>query len=366
MTSLLEVRDIVKKFYARYAVFLLPIVKFVVAFLMICTINSKLGYMDRLDNLAIVLILSLTTSILPSGVMVFIGALLCMLHLYALSLETAIVGLCFFLILFLLFFRFAPKYSLVVVLTPLMFVMKIPYVLPVVLGLVATPVAAISAACGIAVYYFLAMIIGNAPTLLTMGDTEMSAKIRLLLDGILANKSMLVIVMAFAITVVVVYMIRRLPMDYNWTIAMVAGAIVNLVILLVGDLIYDTSNFSALQAILGALLAVAVGKVVEFFRFCVDFGRAENVQFEDDEYYYYVKAVPKMVMAAPAKTVKRINAQTSSARSVTTERTARGTDKSETGSEVRRPRPDKNAGARSVTINSIEDSEDTDDFEELF
>ena len=33
------------------------------------------------------------------------------------------------------------------------------------------------------------------------------------------------------------------------------------------------------------------------------------MQFEDDEYYYYVKAVPKMTVAAPEKTVKKINSQ---------------------------------------------------------
>ena len=41
----------------------------------------------------------------------------------------------------------------------------------------------------------------------------------------------------------------------------------------------------------------------------MDYTRTEMVQFEDDEYYYYVKAVPKNVLAAPQKKVKRINKQ---------------------------------------------------------
>ena len=49
--------------------------------------------------------------------------------------------------------------------------------------------------------------------------------------------------------------------------------------------------------------------VVEFFEFNLDYNRTEIVQFEDDEYYYYVKAVPKNVIMAPEKTVKRINKQ---------------------------------------------------------
>ena len=40
--------------------------------------------------------------------------------------------------------------------------------------------------------------------------------------------------------------------------------------------------------------------------FNVDYSRTEYVQFEDDEYYYYVKAVPKNTVTAPQKRVKTI------------------------------------------------------------
>ncbi len=45
---------------------------------------------------------------------------------------------------------------------------------------------------------------------------------------------------------------------------------------------------------------------MEFLFFCVDYSRTENIQFEDDEYYYYVKAVPKVGVSAPEKKVKHI------------------------------------------------------------
>ena len=47
--------------------------------------------------------------------------------------------------------------------------------------------------------------------------------------------------------------------------------------------------------------------IVKFFVFSVDYTRKERLQFEDDEYYYYVKAVPKSSVTIPEKTVKRIN-----------------------------------------------------------
>jgi hypothetical protein len=38
----------------------------------------------------------------------------------------------------------------------------------------------------------------------------------------------------------------------------------------------------------------------------VDYSRTERVQFEDDEYYYYVKAVPKNTVEPAAPRVKKI------------------------------------------------------------
>ncbi len=49
------------------------------------------------------------------------------------------------------------------------------------------------------------------------------------------------------------------------------------------------------------------GLVLELFLFSVDYSRSERLQFEDDEYYYYVKAIPKVAMTTPEKTVKKIN-----------------------------------------------------------
>ncbi len=47
--------------------------------------------------------------------------------------------------------------------------------------------------------------------------------------------------------------------------------------------------------------------MIQFFFFNLDYTRTERVQFEDDEYYYYVKAVPKRYVSAKAKTVKKIS-----------------------------------------------------------
>lgn len=395
MTALLELRENLKKIYSRNEAFILPVIKFLLSFIVLSIINGKMGYMTKIDNMAIVLIVSLLCSFLPTGFMVVFAMLFTLLHMYALSIETAAVGLVVFLLLYLLFLRFTAKEALVVVLTPVLCMLKLPYVMPVAMGLIGTPASCVSVGCGVVVYYLIQTVISNAPTINSMGAEEATAKLRLLIDGMLGNKAMLVMIVAFTVTVIVVYLIRRMSVDHSWTIAMAAGIIIEVLILLVGDLMYDT-NLSILSALLGAIVTVIVCKGIEFFRFCLDYSRTEKVQFEDDEYYYYVKAVPKMTVSAPTNTVKKINTQRrpasqsarpagqgrssgqsrsggqnvrsaeGSARSVVTERTAPAGSRTPYGQQ--NPyRGQEMTGGRSVTISSDHMAQgDSDDYEELF
>lgn len=374
MRNLLEIREKVKLLYSRSEFILVPVLKFMLAFLTICMVNGELGYMSKLDNLGLVLIVSLLCSFLPNGCIVLFAAVFSLMHLYELSLEVAIAGLAIYLIMFLLFFRLNSRDSVILIFTVILLGMKIPYVIPVAVGLLAAPLAAIPVGCGIVVYYMLTNISVNATTISSMGADEATAKLRLVIDGILGNRAMLVLIVAFAITITVVYLIRRMSIDYSWSIAMIAGVIIDLVVLLVGDLMYDT-NLSLGMAILGSVVALIFGKVLEFSRFCVDYSRTEKVQYEDDEYYYYVKAVPKMSVSAASKTVKHINTQRRPVReieededmtiapqrvnrSVVTERTGGGRRSGQA-----RPYQGR-GGSRSVTISS-ETDDSSDDYEEI-
>ncbi|MCI8922808.1 MAG: hypothetical protein HFI45_02235 [Lachnospiraceae bacterium] len=306
MTTLLVAKQYIKNFINKYEVYLKPLMKLTLALASLMMINSKIGYMHRLDNLSIVLIIALMCSFMPMNFIAFVAAGFIILHFYALSLECAAVALVLFLVMFLLYFRFSPKDTLVVVLLPICFVLKIPYVIPLAMGLLGTPASVVSTGCGVMVNYLVNYMSDNATAISAMGEEEITTKLRYVIDGLMDNREMLLTIAAFAITIIVVYIIRRLSVDHAWTIAMIGGAIVNVVVLLVGDLMFDT-NVSIVGIFVGTIISLLIVKVLEFFVFHLDYNRVEKVQFEDDEYYYYVKAVPKITMAAPSKTVKRIN-----------------------------------------------------------
>jgi len=192
MTALLEMRDKLKVFYSRNEFVILPIIKFFVTFVTLLVINGGMGYMTRLNNIAIVLIVALLGSFLPTVCIILFAFLFTMMHMYALSLEVALLGLVVYLLMFLLFFRFSPKDSLVVVLTPVLYVLKIPYIMPIAMGLLGTPASAVSVGCGVVVYYMLAAVTGNAAAINAMNAGDATAKLRLVVDSMLGNKAMLV------------------------------------------------------------------------------------------------------------------------------------------------------------------------------
>ena len=305
MTNLLVFREQLKKLYSKYELYITPLCKFLLALVSLLVINSRIGYMSTLKNAAVVLILALLCSFLPINLTIVIAAAVTLAHLYAFSVECAIVALAVFLLLFILYFRFSPKDTLAVLLTPICFVLKIPYVMPIAVGLIGTPASCVAVASGVIVYYMLAGMNESASVLNTFDADGMVDKFRYCIDTLMGNRAMMVAIVAFAATVLVVWFIRRLSIDHAWTIAMITGALLNILILLFGDLMYST-DISIIGLILGSIVSVLLVKVLQFFVFNVDYSRTEMVQFEDDEYYYYVKAVPKNTVATPEKRVKTI------------------------------------------------------------
>ena len=131
MTKLLEIKDQLIRFYSKYETYLYPIVKFAVALALFTVINTNIGFMEKISRFPVALLLALVCAILPTGAILWIGAIVVLADMYALSMEVALTALILFAILFFVYFRFAPKDGLTVVLTPLCFKLYIPYVMPV-------------------------------------------------------------------------------------------------------------------------------------------------------------------------------------------------------------------------------------------
>lgn len=55
------------------------------------------------------------------------------------------------------------------------------------------------------------------------------------MKSLIFNRLMLAMIAASLVSVIVVYLIRRLSVDYAWIIAIVAGAVAQLAVVFIGD-----------------------------------------------------------------------------------------------------------------------------------
>ena len=308
MATLLEFREKMKLWLGKYDIYIFPVLKFIIALITFLMINGYLGFMSRLKNPGIVLILALMCSILPVNMIAVLGAVLILAHAYALSLEAFVIAFVLIVVMFLLFFRTSSQYGYLLFLTPIAFALKVPYVVPLAMGLVGTPVTAIPVGCGTIVYYLIHYLRLNTTMLSGTEGGDMKQKLMYLIDNVVKNKEMILMAAVFALTITIVYFIKRMSIDYSWSIAIGVGAVSEVIMLLAGSLVMGVS-IKIFPALLGTIAAAVIVLVLQLTLFNLDYSRTEYVQFEDDEYYYYVKAVPKVTIAVPEKKVKKISAQ---------------------------------------------------------
>ena len=305
MVALLELREKLVRFYGKNDVYVTPLMKFLLSLISFMLINANIGYMTKISSMPVAMILAAVCSILPINGMITIAAIIILLHLYELALEVCLVGFLLFAFVYFVYFRFSPKYGYNAVLMPVCYKLGIPYIVPIGSGLLGEAYSVVSVVCGSAVYFFLNGVHANEATL--GGTTEGgTSKIAIAINQLVGNKEMYLVIAVFALATLVVYIVRRMDIDNAWTVAWMSGVIFETVGLIAGYILLGISG-KVLGVILGGVVTCALAVVIQFLFFNVDYTRTERLQFEDDEYYYYVKAVPKAVIAGSNKQVKHFN-----------------------------------------------------------
>jgi len=166
----------------------------------------------------------------------------------------------------------------------------------------------IPASFGIIVYYIIKTASEYQTAITSESASNSMQKFSFIVSSLLNNKEMILLVVAVTFSIIVVYAIRRLSVENAWSYAILSGAIAQFIILVVGKLVMS-AKIDIIFVIIGTVLAVILGYLLQILFFSVDYKRTESVQYEDDEYYYYVKAIPKVNIVNQDVKVKRINAQ---------------------------------------------------------
>lgn len=308
MTKLIEIKNRIFRIWSEYEIYLRYVYKFVIALTLFGLINSSIGFKEEISSFPVTIGLALVCCLLPQGVTLFVAAMLVLIHLYVLSVEVALVTAIIFGIVFLLYFRFSPHDTLLFSITPIFCAMGIPYVLPIGTGLLRKSYSTVALVSGTIIFYFLDGIYQNIKIFqaTTAGAVIESSKMSATVGLLLGNTELYLMVGVFTVSAIAVYTIRKTSMEHAWKIAIVVGVLIQVSGLLIGYILLDITE-KMIGMLVGNILAAIVGFVIEFMFMNLDYSRTERVQFEDDEYYYFVKAIPKKMVASEDKTVTEFN-----------------------------------------------------------
>ena len=320
MTQIYELKDKIIRFHAEYEIYLKYVYKFIVAFALFCLINGKIGFMESIAELPVSLILGLVCSLLPTGVTLLVAAALVVLHLNVLSMEVALAAILIFVFIFFMYFRFAPQDGMIAALTPILHVIGVPYLAVIGTGLLRKVYSVAAVICGTIAFYFVDGIYQNVMSLkMTAAAAGVeAAKITVSVDQLLSNKEMYLSIAVFAVSTIAVYVVHKLNIDHAWKVSILVGTLLQLAGFLAGYLMFDIQG-RWVAMVVGVIVSGILALGIEFFFMDLDYTRTERIQFEDDEYLYYVKAVPKRTVTVTEKSITQFAGFASTGKKKSTE-----------------------------------------------
>lgn len=306
MYFLLEVREKIRKIYGEYNVYIRPAVKFVVALISFLMLNVSIGYMTKINNPFIALLLAVLCAFIPGEFTILILSVFMLAHLYAISAEFCLIALCIILVMYLLFLRFAPKQGYIIIATVILCGLKLYAAVPVIIGIGLGISSAIPVSFGILLYNIIRTASEYEAAITDMSVSDTVQQMSYIAESFVNDKACIVMILAAVVSIVVIGCIKKFTVDNAWTYALVSGALAEFLVLMVGILALD-AKINYISMFIGLIIGAVGGYVCKVLLFSVDYKRTEYVQYEDDEYYYYVKAVPKITLVGQDVRVKQIN-----------------------------------------------------------
>jgi len=185
--------------------------------------------------------------------------------------------------------------------------LRIPLVVPLVLALIAPAKTVVAVVFGTVIYYLIHFVNVNATAFSDVSAGELT-KTSLLLEGVFTNKEFLYSLVVMVVIFAIVYLVKRTPVSRSNDVACGIGTGAFIILMIAANLIFGTITSARIVTIVvGALISGVLAELIHNVVLPLDYSRTNLLQMEDEEYYYYVRAVPKAVIEKESIKVDRIN-----------------------------------------------------------
>ena len=292
MSTLLDIRDAIRDFLRKYDEIISPVFRFIVAYIMFFFINSMYGYEPLFDKSVVVVLLAIICALVSDKIAVLVATLVVLMNVLAVSKELAVLFLVVIIAMYCMYIRLFPDSAWLLILVPILYKLNLTYAIPMIVMMFVGMTGIVPVAFGGIMYYMSVYTKEISDTLKTLPEENDFQAYKYMLDALKDNKQFLVQIIVFAVAIIIGNIFYRLAIDYAWYIGIAVCAVVSMIFFVICGGMLDV-EISIGSVFGGTVLGLIVALVLQVFKSMVDYSRKETVQFEDDEYYYYVKAIPK-------------------------------------------------------------------------
>lgn len=309
MMTLLLLKSRIKTFYEKHYRIVRSVLKVLLVFISLLLVTGNMDYSNILKQYWMMVLLALICGFMPDIVSAAVMFLVVGWEIYSAVPVMGIFVLLIILMYFLLLGRMERGQPYVMLAIPLLSMTGLEYVVPVVVALFVSPAMIPAMFMGIVLQFTMLGVKEYVTVSAEMANTAnldtVLVPFQYIVDYLGHNRVLAVALLAFGVTFASVYLIRRASYKHGSQIAILVGTLMLLAVELFGNIILDL-DINPLRSTVQALAAMIIAYIVQFFRITLDYHGTRKLQFEDDEYYYYVTAIPKYKVAVVDKTVTRI------------------------------------------------------------
>lgn len=310
MKALLIIRNRIETFYNRFSTFLRFALRLLISFFILLAVNNSLGYNTLLSQLWFIIVFSVVCAFVNIRVLPIILGAFTSIQIASLSVGIGLTTFVIMLVMYLLYLRLNAGYGYLMLLMLLMFVIRIPLVIPLVLAVSAPMSSIFVVICGNILYYVLHYISVNSAMLIGYAPSGQIATASVFINGLLTYKEFIYTLLLMALVFIIVYYVKKTNMNHANDMAEAIGAGTYIIFLLITNVILNSLTFQRLRTILiGTVVALIVAILVENIIKPLDFSKAEMLEFDDEGYHYYVRAVPKVALDRETVHITRINSR---------------------------------------------------------
>lgn len=301
MDEILEYRQMLIHFYKRNETLLQILLKGAVSFFIFFKLGSlSFGQLSFGRIILISIFCMALSTVISAGVFLMLVCIVTGVYLSFASIELAVCVVLLFFMVFIFYAKIFPKESLLIPGIILCYYFKVPYAAVLFAGLYIGIMGMVPVICGT----FLWRMAPILPELVACAPRESFAPLNIP-DSIMAmaevftgyisgNGDFVWEVLVFIVVIAAVAMIGSFAGSYAKELAIVIGGVCMLFIFLIMDVL-EITNIGMLWMSVGSILSVLLVEIMRFFEVVLDYPSSTRVEFEDNENYYYVKIVPKLL-----------------------------------------------------------------------